>query len=238
MQQRYDVVIIGGGSAGCATAARLSEDLRRQVLLLEAGEDPRPIPDIVSDASWEVRVLLESSYALMYPTQRKSDNSTFVNIAGRIMGGGSSVNAMAVVRPIKHDFDTWVALGNPDWSYETCLPVLKRIETDQDFPESPIHGANGPLYVKRPFMLDMPASEPVKAFIDRAVSMGLPLCPDLNVPDPLGVCGSAYNIKDGIRQSTTVAYLDPVRAAQPPHRGGSLGRVHENCRPPCGTGRV
>src|SRR5205823_7259146 len=60
-------------------------------------------------------------------------------------------------------------------------------------------------------MLDQPASAPVRAFIDRAVAMGLPLCPDLNVPQPYGVCASPYNIKNGKRQSTTVAYLDLAR---------------------------
>ena len=127
------------------------------------------------------------------------------------MGGGSSVNVMSVLRPMKHDLDTWVAHGNPDWSYEKCLPVMKRIESDQDYPDSPIHGSNGPLYVKRPFTLDMPASAPVRAYIDRALSMGLPQCPDLNVPEPMGVCASPYNIKNGKRQSTTVAYLNLAR---------------------------
>jgi choline dehydrogenase len=159
----------------------------------------------------QTRLLLESPYVMMYPTQRTIDGSTYYALAGRIMGGGSSVNVMSVLRPMKHDLDTWVAHGNPDWSYEQCLPVMKRIEADQDYPDSPIHGSNGPLFVKRPFTLDMPASAPVKAFIDRALSMGLPLCPDLNVPEPLGVCASPYNIKNGKRQSTTVAYLDLAR---------------------------
>ena len=211
MAEHYDVVIIGGGSAGCAAAARLSEEPKRKVLLLEAGPDPDPIPDIVSDASQQTRLLLESSYVIMYPTQRMIDGSTYYAVAGRIMGGGSSVNVMSVLRPMKHDLDTWVAHGNPDWSYEKCLPVMKRIESDQDYPDSPIHGSNGPLYVKRPFTLDMPASAPVRAYIDRALSMGLPQCPDLNVPEPLGVCASPYNIKSGKRQSTTVAYLNLAR---------------------------
>lgn len=209
--QSYDVIVIGGGSAGAAAAARLSEDPKRQVLLLEAGPDPMPIPDSVADGSQEVRAILESPYVMIYPAIRPADGSTYYKVSGRIMGGGSSVNAMAVVRPTKHDLDTWEALGNPGWSYDDCLPVLKRIESDQDYGDDPIHGTEGPLYVKRPYRLDMEPSEPVRAFIDRAVEMGMDMCPDLNVPDPLGVCGSAYNIKDGVRQSTTVAYLDPAR---------------------------
>jgi len=171
-----------------------------------------PLPELVADASKQTRLLLESDYVAMFPTQRHSDGSTYYALAGRIMGGGSSVNVMSVLRPQRYDLDQWVAAGNPDWTYEKCLPFMKKIESDQDFPDSPIHGKDGPLYVKRRYTLDMPVSAPVRAFLDAAYSMGLPKCPDLNVPEPYGVCSSPYNIKDGKRQSTTIAYLNPARS--------------------------
>jgi choline dehydrogenase len=151
---------------------------------------------------------------LRYPTPRNADGGTFDSLAGRLMGGGSSVNWMTITRPIPEDFDAWVAHGNPEWSRERVLPVFRRIEADQDFPESPLHGKDGPLYVKRRYLFNGPIGGQQQAFIDGCLALGLPICPDQSVPDPHGVSAIASCIRDGRRQSTAVAYLGPSRPRQ------------------------
>ena len=107
----YDLIIVGGGTAGCVVAARASEDPARRVLLIEDGPDPRPIPDMVADPKRQTELILESPYVRMYEVERR-DGSSFPLLSGRIMGGGSSVNNLAVVRPMARDFATWERFGN------------------------------------------------------------------------------------------------------------------------------
>lgn len=207
----WDLIVVGGGTAGCVVAARASEDPDRRVLLIEDGPDPRPVPDVIADPKRQTEVMLESPFVRMYDVERP-DGSSFPLLSGRIMGGGSSINNLAVVRPWAADFAAWERVGGPAWSYDTLLPLMRAIETDPDLGDDPLHGSDGPLHLQRSYRLDDPADPPVAALIEAAGDLGLPLCPDLNVPDPVGVCASPYNIRDGRRQSTAVAYLDPARS--------------------------
>ena len=210
MTARYDVIVIGGGTAGCVVAARASEDPACRVLLVEAGPDPQPVPDIVANPKRQGELVLASPYVDLIEAERP-DGSSFPLITGRIMGGGSAVNNCVVVRPMRADFNAWEAVAGPAWGYEAMLPLMRAIEDDPDFAGDPIHGTGGPLALERAFTLDGPADPPVRALIRAAADLGLPPCPDLNVPEPFGVCASPYNIRDGVRQSTAVAYLDPAR---------------------------
>jgi choline dehydrogenase len=206
----YDLIVVGGGTAGCVVAARASEDPACRVLLVEAGPDPLPVPDVVADPRRQSELVLESPYVRMYDVERP-DGSSFPLLSGRIMGGGSSINNLAFVRPMAADFDAWTAFGGDAWSYDALLPVMRSIEDDPDFGDDPIHGRGGPLHLERGYRLDETVDPPVRALIAAAAELGLPRCHDLNVPEPLGVCASPYNVRDGVRQSTAVAYLDPAR---------------------------
>ena len=163
----YDFIIIGGGSAGCVLANRLSADFSNRVLLLEAGGDDRR-KEISIPAAWSK--LLKSDCDWAYETEPNSgmDGRRLFVPRGKMLGGSSSMNAMMYTRGHRADFDEWAALGNTGWSYEEVLPYFKRCEDHSRGP-STWRGVGGPLTVSA-----LADPNPLsRAFVEAAVNAGI-----------------------------------------------------------------
>ena len=208
---KYDVIVVGAGSAGCAIATRLSEDADRSVLLLEAGPDYPEFDTLPDDLKLGNNVWLSAygPHNWGYSGQITPEQPDLQIPRGRATGGSSAVNGQVLFRGIPEDYDRWAEWGNDDWSFVDCLPYFNKLETDLDFGGDDFHGSDGPVPVKR-----YPRSEWLPyalAFEQACVSEGYPISEDQNHPESTGVSPRARNTINGVRMSMALNYLDLAR---------------------------
>jgi choline dehydrogenase len=203
-----DYVVVGAGSAGCLAAWRLIEATGARVVLLEAGGDyAGPYLKLAPGYS---RLVPKGIHCTIHRTvpQRQLDARQLEIATGRVLGGGSSVNAQVYMRGHRSDYDQWgMTAGSRLWNWDALLPHFRRLECNQKFNDE-FHGSDGPLQVADPGF----TCEYSHLFVKAAQSLGLPFTADFNRGAPRGVGYFQLTARGGRRCSAVDAYLARVRS--------------------------
>ena len=203
-EELFDFIVVGAGSAGCCLANRLSADPENRVLLLEAGgKDSSPL---IKMPIGFTQLMYDPKVTNLYKTEPEphlNDREMSV-VRGRVLGGCSSINGMVYMRGQRQDYDDWGALpGCGGWSYKNMLPYFKRSENFEPGPANEYHAKGGELNVAHVQM----QYEISDAYIDAAVSVGIPRNDDINGEKQEGIGYVQVNMKGGQRWSSADAFL-------------------------------
>jgi choline dehydrogenase len=211
LAKSYDYIVVGAGSAGCSLVGGLAKNSSARILLIEAG-DWDTAPSVQDPRVWFTNLGTERDWGDVSVPSASVNNRGIPEHTGRVVGGGSSINATIWSRPFKADLDHWAnEAGDATWNYENSLEVFKHVENWQGKPNEKYRGTGGPVWVQ-------PAADPlplaVKA-LEGCREVGLPVVDDLN--GEREVTGNGFGlmnqiIKDGKRHNMARAFLYPVLA--------------------------